>query len=259
MYPIAELQEWLARCKAFHKKRQAAVSTADDEGDNRDNEFNETGGSTVDTETANNDPTPDALTEPIADWWPSQWVRMSKDTGRGTANTIEEWLIDASSACGQSHQSVTKVASEVQALRDWLNSTPQEDALRFSLCRLGVPQFYIAGSWHSWNPVVLEWDGFHYTHNLTVGEDGWESFQILLNNNWANTIHPSVPDAHPLMSYELEGPDNKGHGLNWTIGCPPGKTEQNEKNSAKPGEHFQIVIKLDDQKKPYRVTWHHFS
>lgn len=114
-----------------------------------------------------------------------------------------------------------------------------------------VQSYFVAGSWCDFKPTEMRREGSRFVHTLRVGAKGMESFQILLGGSWDNTFYPNKKDANPSMSYKLQGPDNKGHGMNWMIGNSAGTG----KNSAKPGERFQIIVTVDDKQFAKQVTW----
>jgi len=81
-------------------------------------------------------------------------------------------------------------------------------------------KFCIAGTWNNWVSKEMDWDEKqeHFYHFVQLSSQGWESFQILLDGDYKRCIHPSISDANPFVAYTLSGPDNRGHGKNWTIG-----------------------------------------
>merc|ERR1712060_851543 len=56
------------------------------------------------------------------------------------------------------------------------------------------------------------------------------------------------------VNYTLQGPDNRGHGKNWTIGKLPHK-ECHAENNASPGDQFTVLLRLDGEGCPRKVTW----
>lgn len=298
-YPVLEVKEWHAACKSFHAKRRTQLARAkrkaskegkegkdaksesdaksdapeeeeapaepsaeaefdEDERGNRAADAAPEGGGTANTE-----PTAAAFTDAIEDWWPEHWVRHLKDTGHGTAKSLDEWLTKAPEACGHVPRRAPELRSEVQVLRQWLKGSgygDQETVLEVMIAKASAApkQCYITGTWSEWKPSPMDWDGFRFTYLLQIGENGWESFQIMVGQKWDATVHPSCPDANPFMNYRVQGPDNKGHGKNWTIGIPPGKAIH-KMNAAKAGDQYQIVVTMDEQNYPHRVTWKSWS
>jgi len=54
--------------------------------------------------------------------------------------------------------------------------------------------YSILGSWSDWEyaePMTSEGDGV-YGYTVTLGEERWESFQILLDGDWNQVLHPSI-------------------------------------------------------------------
>mmetsp|Transcript_13709 Transcript_13709/g.32239 ORF Transcript_13709/g.32239 Transcript_13709/m.32239 type:complete len:634 (+) Transcript_13709:114-2015(+) len=303
MYPVLEVKEWLQVCKAFHSKRRASLARArakalakegkgskeeakeegkeeaKEEGPQEDEEASlepsadaefedERGAKAVGVVaevegTANTEPTAQPFTEAIEDWWPDHWIRVCKDAGRGTAQSLTEWLNKAAAACGHTHKLARPPTTEVQVLRDWLRATGQrerDEVVTMLIAKSnGTPrQCYVTGTWCDWKPSPMDWDGYRFTYLVQIGENGWESFQIMMGQRWDHTVHPSCSDANPFMTYQIQGPDNKGHGKNWTIGNPPGKT-MHQKNAAKPGDQYQIAVTLDEKEVPCRVSWKSWS
>jgi len=107
--------------------------------------------------------------------------------------------------------------------------------------------FFIAGSWDKWSGVhEMKWTGSDFVYTLEIGQQAWESFQILLDGKWETTIYPSVADANPYTKYRLRGPNDKGHGKNFTIGKPH-NSDVPEENTATPGEHYEVAVNMDSR------------
>lgn len=115
-------------------------------------------------------------------------------------------------------------------------------------------KYFIAGTWANFSPLAMQWDGSNFVHCMTVGSKGWESFQILQGGDWDKTYYPSVKDASPLTKHTLKGPDKQGNGKNWTVGVPPDKTTS-ERNAAKSGDHYRIVVTVDEDSMVTKVDW----
>merc|ERR1719419_1672269 len=60
------------------------------------------------------------------------------------------------------------------------------------------PRYYIVGTWNRWQPQAMSWDRDRkcYQHVLILGRKGWESFQILVNADWKECLHPSESDGN---------------------------------------------------------------
>lgn len=219
--------------------------------------------------TANNEPPVDCRLEPIQTWWVGSWVaRLPQDPkGLGTAASLEEWLDKAMRVSrkgepqaqeGRSNALTAK--SEAQYVREWLRvATLGDHTIAFQLelesSRNQSKACYIVGTWSNFAPLEMEWDGLRFTYLLEIGDSDWESFQLTLDEKFGSVMYPSVNDANPYISYSLHGPDNKGHGKNWTIGTPPGKKRLSKKNSAQRGQQYRIVVWVDKKMQPVRVTW----
>mmetsp|Transcript_80632 Transcript_80632/g.250239 ORF Transcript_80632/g.250239 Transcript_80632/m.250239 type:complete len:627 (-) Transcript_80632:109-1989(-) len=296
VYPVHEAKEWLGLAKTFHAKRRLQLARAkrkatkeargaaeatqveaptkeeapeeEEAPAEADFEEDERGGKVAGAAaegegTANTEPSSPPFTDEIEDWWPDHWVRFSKDTGQGQASCLDKWLTKAAAACGQGPRKAPDLRSEVQVLREWLRSAgyAHNDAvleIMIAKASSAPKHCYITGTWTSWKPHMMDWDGFRFSHVVKIGENGWESFQVMLAQRWDSTVHPSCPDANPFMNYRVQGPDNKGHGKNWTIGIPPGKNIH-AKNVAKVGDSYQIEVVLDENENPCRVTWKRWS
>merc|ERR1712178_667220 len=81
-----------------------------------------------------------------------------------------------------------------------------------------------------------------------MGENEWESFQILQNGDWNATIYPSIVDGSPFVKHELRGPDKKGHGRNFTIG-------RSKQDKGREGTCYKIRFSPNEYGHPARVTW----
>merc|ERR1719401_303677 len=55
-----------------------------------------------------------------------------------------------------------------------------------------------------------------YTCRLTIGRDGFESFQILIDKNLNQTLYPDAANAH-FSESNILGPDVESDGLSWMI------------------------------------------
>merc|ERR1712176_941570 len=96
----------------------------------------------------------------------------------------------------------------------------------------------VVGTWNDFKPIEMQWQNGLFVVPITVGPNGWESFQILLNGSWGKVIYPSIPDASPYEEHTVCGPDQKGHGKNWQIG-------RYAEDEAAPGKSFAIIAALD--------------
>lgn len=105
---------------------------------------------------------------------------------------------------------------------------------------------WIAGNFNNFDPKAMDWDGTSFVCNVKIPAQGQTSFQLLVEGRWEASVYPSVRDANPWMEYELRGPNDKGHGKNWTIG--------RHANDAK-GEKLKISVAVDAKGAAKRVTW----
>ncbi|CAE7519507.1 unnamed protein product [Symbiodinium sp. CCMP2592] len=107
---------------------------------------------------------------------------------------------------------------------------------------------WVASTWNKFEPKEMKWDGSKFYHAFQVGANGWESFQLLIDGRWEQCVYPSVADACPFVEYRLLGPDNRGHGKNWTVGRHP-------EDSAKTGERVRLAVAVNSQGLPRQVSW----
>jgi len=109
---------------------------------------------------------------------------------------------------------------------------------------------YIVGTWSGWAADAMDWngDGQCYEYEVEVGSAGWESFQILMNREWSRCLHPDRRDGCPHHPHALQGPDDGGHGKNWTIGKHP-------LDKAAAGSRYLVQLFLRAGGGPDRVDW----
>jgi len=144
--------------------------------------------------------------------------------------------------------STVKIFSEEptnwQIVHHWLNSPDaQKKSTDFK-----SHDYKIAGTWNNFQSVSMDWDGKRFVCFVTMGDNKWESFQLLKSGHWHLTLYPSVRDASPWVKHQLQGPDEKGHGKNWTIGYYP-------QDRGEPGTCYEVSLCPDDVGKPGKVTW----
>mmetsp|Transcript_13130 Transcript_13130/g.41968 ORF Transcript_13130/g.41968 Transcript_13130/m.41968 type:complete len:987 (-) Transcript_13130:26-2986(-) len=150
------------------------------------------------------------------------------DDGSGTNWTIGLNQNDKS-AEGVCYQIKLMVSDENAASKvDWVRlGTGTLDVLEASKpTTTGAAKYlpYVVGTMNDWGqPQVMSWaaDGGYFQYRLTIGSQGWESFQILFNGEWRRCLHPDKKDGCPHSQYQLMGPDAEGDGKNWTIGKHP--------------------------------------
>lgn len=112
------------------------------------------------------------------------------------------------------------------------------------------PRYYIAGSWSEWKITEMKWDGERqcYYFRTRLGKEGWESFQILLDSDYKKCVHPDCADACPYEKYTLCGPDDQGHGKNWTIG-------RHALDKGAPGACYEVRLVLSKKGQALVVDW----
>uniref|UniRef100_A0A7S4R7G4 LamG-like jellyroll fold domain-containing protein n=1 Tax=Alexandrium monilatum TaxID=311494 RepID=A0A7S4R7G4_9DINO len=108
--------------------------------------------------------------------------------------------------------------------------------------------FKIAGTWDNFQHNAMISVGLKFVYFVPVGEKGWESFQILHKGDWSRTLYPSVADGNPFERHFVLGPDDKGHGKNWTIG-------RHARDRAPPGTYYKVELDLGDPNEPALVRW----
>jgi len=85
----------------------------------------------------------------------------------------------------------------------------------------------IVGTWNGWKPQqTMAWDACRSCYHavVEVGRERLESFQFWLDGDATKSLHPRGEAGSPFVSIEsgtICGPDNDGHGKNWTIGLNP--------------------------------------
>ena len=151
---------------------------------------------------------------------------------------------------GVEHRAILADAHFHQIIKDSVllkgrQSMQQEPPLRFS----------IAGTFSNWKPEQMTWDGACFVRVLSIGPNGWESFQILLDSSWDKVFYPNVKDAGPTVPHSILGPDNHNAGKDWTIGKNRGKLLE---GLLRPGSAFKVKLELNSGK-PQSVTWEPFS
>lgn len=109
-------------------------------------------------------------------------------------------------------------------------------------------KLFVVGTWNDFQPVEMEWQGEVFLFPIQIGSNGWESFQILKNGSWDQTVYPSIADATPYEEHTVCGPDSKGHDKNWMIG-------KYTDDKAKPGAEFAIIAAIDRRGKVAVVSW----
>lgn len=79
-------------------------------------------------------------------------------------------------------------------------------------------EYTIAGSWSGWESQTLTGEGRGtYSFTITLGENGFERFQILLDGDYNRVLHPNMQEGG--KDVEVHGPDTKSDcfGSCWQI------------------------------------------
>lgn len=108
----------------------------------------------------------------------------------------------------------------------------------------------IAGTFSNWKPMQMMWDGCGFVYVVSIGPNGWESFQLLLDGSWDKVFYPDPGSPHSIL-----GPDNKNAGKDWTIGKNRGKLLD---GSLRTGSAYKVKVEMSG-KTPRSVTWEPFS
>mmetsp|Transcript_44708 Transcript_44708/g.83384 ORF Transcript_44708/g.83384 Transcript_44708/m.83384 type:complete len:1060 (-) Transcript_44708:36-3215(-) len=79
--------------------------------------------------------------------------------------------------------------------------------------------YTILGSWSSWEELepMQEENSSLYTYKMTLGENRWESFQILLDGDRSRTLHPGFPRAGSNEAVIGPVSASEAEGSTWTI------------------------------------------
>jgi len=125
------------------------------------------------------------------------------------------------------------VVSEVYGKKTWKSSVedPGKD-------------YHMAATWNDWGFSAMKRDTTtkgRYTYMVTIGEEGFEEFQIVTEKDWNQKLYPHREGA---LLYEgvLCGPDAGGHGQNWYL-------------EGDVGDVFEIVLDLNQEDKRRVVSW----
>lgn len=116
--------------------------------------------------------------------------------------------------------------------------------------------YFIVGSWNGFKDcqaMKKETDenglATSYWQEITLGDSGTETIQILLERNWLAAVHPERNLATQNDGHEILGPDNEGSGKYWAIG--PG-------DHLSPGDH--VIVHMDMKGGlPHSVWWERYD
>mmetsp|Transcript_76043 Transcript_76043/g.154402 ORF Transcript_76043/g.154402 Transcript_76043/m.154402 type:complete len:1159 (-) Transcript_76043:168-3644(-) len=111
----------------------------------------------------------------------------------------------------------------------------------------GRPSFTIVGSFTNWRREEMTWTGKDFEYTLQVGDEGNESFQILVDGDWGQQLFPNVPNASPHTPHAIYQGDY-GDGYYWSIG-----TAEEELGSA--NIEYKVTLEVSLGFQPRGVTW----
>mmetsp|Transcript_115524 Transcript_115524/g.246873 ORF Transcript_115524/g.246873 Transcript_115524/m.246873 type:complete len:1348 (-) Transcript_115524:63-4106(-) len=108
-------------------------------------------------------------------------------------------------------------------------------------------RYYMTGSFNEWQltPMIPAKDAagaIIHTYRLTVGDNGLESFQIVVEEDLTRVIHPNCQDVATSGTIFCCGPDDEGDGRNWMI-------------HGKEGYQVDIVLNIGERDRRKWVTW----
>merc|ERR1719253_1972495 len=82
--------------------------------------------------------------------------------------------------------------------------------------QIPVRGYSIAGTFTGWKPAAMEAEGTGtYGYTVTLGENRWEEFHVLLDGDARKCLHPGVPKG-PKTS-RVNGPEKSNRALSWRI------------------------------------------
>eukprot|EP00443_Scrippsiella_acuminata_P050161 CAMPEP_0115566520 /NCGR_PEP_ID=MMETSP0271-20121206/103624_1 /TAXON_ID=71861 /ORGANISM="Scrippsiella trochoidea, Strain CCMP3099" /LENGTH=972 /DNA_ID=CAMNT_0003000825 /DNA_START=22 /DNA_END=2938 /DNA_ORIENTATION=- len=118
-------------------------------------------------------------------------------------------------------------------------------AAPFSVAR----KYFVRGTWDAEAAHEMNWDPvrccFHY--NMAVGSKGRESFKILVNNLWHQSLYPDADDGH-FHLHPMCGPDSLAGDCRWTIGM-------HDLDADAAGAHYEIRLRVTTTGKAQDVNW----
>lgn len=105
--------------------------------------------------------------------------------------------------------------------------------------------YYLAGSFNAWTLQGMQACddavGVHHAF-ISVGVEGYEDFQIIVDEDWTQRFYPGIPGAASGEAL-LAGPDLAANGESWRV-------------LGNPGEEFEIILDLTQQDRRKIVQWH---
>lgn len=114
----------------------------------------------------------------------------------------------------------------------------------------GRPTPHLVASWANWAPLPMGWDSDRecFCFVAEMREAAMLSFQVLLDGDWSRCLYPDRAHANPHERHEVCGPDDKGHGKNWTIG-------RNPADQPAVGARYEIRVFLNTDGTAKHVDW----
>lgn len=106
-------------------------------------------------------------------------------------------------------------------------------------------RYFIVGSWNRWRSQEMTWNlaGSCFEFPVTIGPEGDEAYQIIMDNDWRLVLHPERADS---TDGELAGPSDLSEcdGVNWLLSGP----------EVRVGARFTIRLHVDEDV-PMRTDW----
>mmetsp|Transcript_36505 Transcript_36505/g.109038 ORF Transcript_36505/g.109038 Transcript_36505/m.109038 type:complete len:466 (+) Transcript_36505:1-1398(+) len=147
---------------------------------------------------------------------------------------------------GDQYQVMLNIAGKYRAVT-WrkVKSGAEDDVLR---ALQGT--YYVTGTFNNWglSEMTASEDTALGLHAIRIGplRDAKNDFQIVRNKAWDQRFHPPFGTiaSETWDEFEVEGPDDAGHGKNWCL-------------KAKPGSHFVIEFQraLSNGMDVKRISW----
>lgn len=262
--------EWLAQCRKFYDQQDGcALQALGGSPTSPDPEANEEDRGEGTGVTANNEVASASCNEAVEELEEALFARASALELRYREEVVEALFGSAHAATLESLERSNQAAKQSAAMpvavfRDWLRHPLRPSLVELSPVKLAAltaaqalspSSFFVAGTWNDFKLLEMRREGPRFVHSITIGRGGWESFQLLIGGNWDTAVYPSVQDANPFVEHRVEGPDNKGHGRNWTIGWPDPAKPGDDRNLSEPGARYRITVFLDAQQRAHHVSW----
>jgi len=130
----------------------------------------------------------------------------------------------------------------------------REDLTEDQLAESRRPRIGVAGSWSDFarqQPLFfhgLEGGREKYGTFVTIGQDGWESFQLLMEHDWNRVVHPDRYSDDPEAPIRVWESPNDGSAMDlvWTIGWGA--------EAATIGDIYHILV-WTSNRRVLRVSW----